>query len=205
MNLIGWARGAFMATALVFAGALANAKEPPRLRVPAPGKVIIVFHTRVAAARAIPEGQLVFRRYDRATGRLGGKMDSFAVGRWIGLVSNKSMRNWRGWALEIDPGSYVLVAVTNPNLAKREGPSLARTWAFDLAPGTVTGISDFTLQWTKLQKGWGLEVVPEFDEARARAFAATKTQPGVTFVTAPVRPVELSQDVDKNWSVRDAQ
>lgn len=209
MNLFRWALRALLPAAFILAGGSASA-DPPATVSPAPGKALVVFHTRVSAAIAIPEGQLVFRPYDRATGRLDGNGydppgRTFSAGRWIGLVSNKSMRNWKGWAIEVEPGSYVLATITNPNLQKTDGRLLSRSWAFDVAPGTVTYVSDYTLRWTRLQKGWGLDVVPEVDEPRARAFVAAKTETKAPFTTAPVRPVELSRDgADGEWMVRDA-
>lgn len=210
MNLLNRFLRALLPAAL-FLGSGAASAQPPAAVSPAPGKALVILHTRVAAERNIPEGQLVFRPYDRTTGRLGGKGfnppgGAFSVGRWIGFVSNKGQQNWKGWAIEVKPGSYVLAAVANPNLQSRTGPMLARSWAFDVAPGTIAYVSDYTLRWTKLHKGWGLDVVPEADEARARAFAATKTQSRAPFVAVPLRPVLLSRDAvdQKKWVVREA-
>ena len=204
MNFPSLILRALLPAAFILASGAAEA-QPPAAVSPAPGKALVVLHTRVAAERNIPEGQVHFRLYDRGTGRMGGKGDAFIVGRWIGFVSNKGQKNWKAWALEIPPGSYVLAAVTNPNLASRTGPMLSSSWAFDVAPGTVTYVGDYTLKWTKLTKGWGLEVLPETDEPRARAFAATKMQTGAPFVTAPLRPVSLSPDGTdkKKWLVRE--
>lgn len=200
-----WALMALLLPALLLAGGPAGA-EPPAAVAPAPGKALVIFHTRVAADIPIAEGRLDFRPYDRASGRLGGKgFDApghqFTAGRWIGLISNKSMRNWKGWAIEVEPGSYVLASVLNPNLARRGDSMLPYSWAFDVAAGTVTYVSDFTLRWTRLSKGWGLDVVPEFDEPRARAFATARTLTKAPFVTTPVRPVQLSRDASRIWMV----
>lgn len=209
MKLARRVLGALLPLAFLVVGGPARS-EPPAALMPAPGKALVVFHTRVAAVKAIPEGRLHFRPYDRATGRLGvNGFDTqghhFTAGRWIGLISNKSMRNWKGWAVEVEPGSYVLASAENPNLISMGGSQFPYSWAFDVAPDTVTYVSDYTLRWTKLAKGWGLEIVPEVDEPRARAFAAAKTQTRAPFVSAPVRPVELWRDADRNWMVRDAQ
>lgn len=206
LSFRGW--HALLALAVLIAGGPARA-EPAAVAKPAPGKALVVFHTRVAAEKAIPEGSLDFRPYDRATGRLGGDGfdppgNRFSAGRWIGLISNKSMRNWKGWAIEVEPGSYVLASVTNPNLASRSGPMLPYSWAFDVAPDTVTYVSDFTLRWSRLAKGWGLDIVPEYDEPRARSFVTAKARTAAPFVATRVRPVSLSQNADRGWMVKDA-
>jgi hypothetical protein len=208
MKLLLWMARVLLPSVLLIALGPAKA-GPPAAVTPAPGKALVVFHTRVAAAKAIPEGRLVFRPYDRATGRLGvngfdTRGHQFTAGRWIGLVSNKSMRNWKGWAVEVEPGSYVVASLENPNLAPMGDSLFSHSWAFDVAPGTVTYVGDFTLKWTKLSRGWGLDVVAELDEPRARAFVAAKAQTQAPFVAAPVRPVALSRNADRSWTVTDS-
>jgi len=210
MKLLLRALRALVAAALVTAAIPANAAPPAPDVQPSPGKALLVLHTRVDAAKAIPEGRLHFQPYDRATGRLAvNGIDTnghrFTAGRWIGLISNKSMRNWKGWAIEVEPGSYVLAFAENPNLAKMGDSMFPFTWAFDVAPDTVIYVGDFTQKWTRLAKGWGLEIVPESDEPRARAFLADKPWIRAPFVAAPLRPVTLSRNPDRSWAVRESQ
>jgi hypothetical protein len=209
MKLFLRALRALLAPALLMASGWANAEPAAMVEVP-PGQALVVLHTRVDAAKTIPEGRLHFRPYDRASGRLGVKgFDTqghhFTAGRWIGFISNKPHRDWKGWAIVVEPGSYVLSHSENPNLASTGGSMFSYTWAFDVAPDTVTYVGDFTQKWTSVSRSFALDVVPEFDEARARAFARASSQTSAPFVTAPLRPVELWRAADRSWMVRDSR
>ena len=208
MKRVKFLMQATVAAALLAAGAVTARAEPPATFVPGPSQSLVVFHTRVATGRKIAEGRLTFRPYDRATGRLGGDGfdppgSRFTAGRWIGLISNARMQHFRGWAVPVEPGSYVIASMENPNLAAVGTSILPVSWAFDVPPGSVTYVGDFILQFTRVRGGWSFDILTETDEARARAFIAP-TQTSAPFVSVPLRRVALSRDnPERHWIVKD--
>ena len=207
MKRLKMAVRAFVAAALLAAGAGTARAEPPATFTPGPNQSLVVFHTRVATGRKYAEGRLTFRPYDRATGRLGGDGfdppgNRFTVGRWIGIVSNAGMQRFRGWAVPVEPGSYVIASMENPHLTTGGTSILPVSWAFDVPPGSVTYIGDFILQFTRVRGGWLFDILPEIDEARARAFIPPMQS--APFVSVPLRRVALSRDnPERQWKVTD--
>lgn len=151
---------------------------------------------------------MYFRPYDSATGRLGGNGINppgrrFHVGRWLGMLSNAGHREWRAWAVVVEPGSYVIAEVENPNVEPVGGPMVPVSWAFDVPPGSVTYVGDFTLTFTRVRGGYSFDIHPEQDEPRARAFIAPM-QTNAPFVAVPLRRVSLSRDnPERRWTVTD--
>jgi hypothetical protein len=205
-----WVRRAAVAALLLQTSVATGSRFGSEFQ-PTAAKSLVVLGTRVAAAINIPEGHIRFVPYDPASGRLEERgFDvpgrAFSVGRGLGLVSNAAHQQWRTWAQEVEPGSYVLASMDNPNLGPTgpDGGTMRETFAFEVAPASITYAGDYALQFSRPRDGRGFlfNIIPSADERRARADLAAKLPGAAAGLAAmSVRPVQLRKDAENHWSV----
>jgi hypothetical protein len=181
---------------------------------------LVVVYTRIAPGPKVPEPHLLFVPYDPATKTIESRRRDlpgkpFKVGRGAGLWSNADRQNWQGWAVLAEPGTYVAAQATNPNSGGSSNSYARGTLMFEVKPGRALYVGDYSFHLGKWKfpnagqvagdflKGFftlGL-VMPNqpvysgdvsYDEARAKAYLATRLPQPLELERAPLKYVDFA-------------